>query len=67
MATYSATIIGTGFNPVVITGIVGNELISGISDYQKYTFDRKMESQQIFNIKQIAGDVSYGINRRGGY
>lgn len=67
MATMGAAFAATGFNPAIGAALVGNEAISAYSDYQKYTFDRKMESQEIFNIKQIAGDVSYGINRRGGF
>lgn len=65
MATYGAAILATGGNPLVIAGIIGNELISAGVDAYKYSHDRKMERGQIMNMANVAGDISYG-RRRGG-
>ena len=65
VASYGAVLLATGFNPIVITGIVGNELVGAYSENEKYKYDRKLERIEITNITQIAGNISYGRNRGG--
>ena len=65
MATYGATIAATGFNPVVIAGIVGNEVINMGMDNYKFNYDRKMERAQLTNSEMVLGDISYGRKRGG--
>ena len=65
MGGYTAAIAISGFNPVLIAGIVGNEAINAGVQAYKFTYDRKMERSQITNSEVILGDISYG-RRRGG-
>lgn len=65
MATMGTALAALG--PWGLAAFAANEAVDYFVDKEKYSFDRKMETQEIYNIKQIAGDVSYGINRRGGY
>ena len=66
------TAIGLGFMKggpagaaLVAGGIAINEAISFRTESANFDYDRMMDKQYVHNIKQVAGDISYGRRRRG--
>lgn len=50
---------------LVATGIAINETINLVTENANFNYDRMMDTLYVHNVKQVAGDISYGRNRRG--
>jgi hypothetical protein len=64
VATYIGAIALAGpAAPFVVAGIVINEVADMVTGYNTFTFDRKLERQEITNNSILAGNASYGRMR----
>ena len=62
---YGAAKGGPAGLALVAAGIAVNEGINAFTEASNFKYDRMMDTLYVHNIKQVAGDISYGRRRRG--
>ena len=62
---YGAAKGGPAGLALVAAGIAVNEGINFATQNANFNYDRMMDTLYVHNIKQVAGDISYGRRRRG--
>lgn len=63
--SYGAAKGGPAGLALVAAGIAVNEGINAFTKDSNFNYDRMMDKHYVHNIKQVAGDISYGRSRRG--